>query len=150
MKSLRQFEREKEVRSMLDLSGTSWPVVPILDDYNVDRIEKSRKRDIDIFSLRDDTDGTTMAPENGDELYALDIQEKNASVHNFALYKYAVVMPAGDRDFAEICQHEELGILQIRDYMLQLGTALKCLHDQCKLSILQLSVPYSISDLFLF
>lgn len=132
MKSSSQFKKEIQVRETLDLSGTSWPVVPILDDYNVDRIEKSRRRDIDIISLRDEMaeDAISGAPENKDELYALDIQEKNTSVHNFAHYKYAVVMPAGDRDLGEISQHEELGILQIREYMLQVGTALQHLHDQ--------------------
>jgi hypothetical protein len=72
-------------------------VVPVLDHYSVDRIEASRRKDIDIMSLRDDMaeDAFSGAPENRDELYALDILEKNASVHNFALYKYAIVMPAG-------------------------------------------------------
>lgn len=134
MKNVRQFKREIEVRACLDLNSTRWPVVPILDHYNVDRIEASRRKDIDIISLRDDMaeDAISGAPENRDELYALDIQEKNASVHNFALYKYAVVMAAGDRDLGEICQHEELGILQIREYMLQVGTALQSLHGACK------------------
>ena len=134
MKSRLQFKRETEVRESLDLSGTTWPVVPILDDYSVDRIEASRKMDIDIMSLRDDMaeDAISGAPENSDELYALDILEKNASVHNFALYKYAVVLPAGDRDVGEICQHEEFGVLQIREYMLQIATALQHLHAACK------------------
>ena len=134
MKSRLQFKREIEVRESLDLSGTTWPVVPILDDYSVDRIEASRKKDIDIMSLRDDMaeDAISGAPENRDELYALDILEKNASVHNFASYKYAVVLPAGDRDLGEICQHEELGVLQIREYMLQIASALQRLHAACK------------------
>uniref|UniRef100_A0A7S4IR18 Protein kinase domain-containing protein n=1 Tax=Odontella aurita TaxID=265563 RepID=A0A7S4IR18_9STRA len=38
-------------------------------------------------------------------------------------------MPGGDRDLAEICTHEELGILQIREYMLQVAVALKRLHE---------------------
>jgi len=132
MKNINQFRREIDVRHDLKLSGPKWPVVPIFEDYNVDRIEKSRKRDIDTISMRDDVaeDAISGAPENKDELYALDIQEKNASAHNFALYKYAVVLPAGDRDLGEICQHEELGILQVRDYMIQVGTALKTLHDR--------------------
>eukprot|EP00548_Thalassiothrix_antarctica_P011370 CAMPEP_0194158066 /NCGR_PEP_ID=MMETSP0152-20130528/74556_1 /TAXON_ID=1049557 /ORGANISM="Thalassiothrix antarctica, Strain L6-D1" /LENGTH=2143 /DNA_ID=CAMNT_0038866995 /DNA_START=775 /DNA_END=7206 /DNA_ORIENTATION=- len=132
MKNAMQFKREIEVRDVMNLSSTSWRVVPILDDYNVDRIEASRRRDIDIISLRDEMaeDSISGAPENRDELYALDIQEKNASVHNFALYKYAVVLPAGDRDLGEICQHEELGILQIREYMLQVGLALRSLHAE--------------------
>ena len=134
MKNAFQFKREIEVRESLDLCGTTWPVVPVLDDYSVDRIEASRRKDIDIMSLRDDMaeDAISGAPENRDELYALDILEKNASVHNFALYKYAVVMPAGDRDVGEICQHEELGILQIREYMLHIGTAIQSLHAECK------------------
>ena len=132
MKTSKQFHREKDVRKPLDLSGSKWSVVPIFDDFNVDRIRESRKRDIHTISYRDDMaeDAIAGAPESKDELYALDIQEKNASVHNFALYKYAVVMPAGDRDLGEICQHEELGILQIREYMIQIGAALQCLHDQ--------------------
>eukprot|EP00547_Thalassionema_nitzschioides_P001793 CAMPEP_0194217596 /NCGR_PEP_ID=MMETSP0156-20130528/21718_1 /TAXON_ID=33649 /ORGANISM="Thalassionema nitzschioides, Strain L26-B" /LENGTH=2107 /DNA_ID=CAMNT_0038946687 /DNA_START=829 /DNA_END=7152 /DNA_ORIENTATION=+ len=130
MRNPRQISREIEVRERLGLSGKTWQVVPILENYNVDRIEASRRRDIDIISLRDEMaeDFISGAPENRDELYALDIQEKNASVHNFALYKYAVVLPAGDRDLGEICEHEELGILQIREYMLQVGTALESLH----------------------
>lgn len=134
MKNVHQFKRELEVRESLDLSNIKWPVVPVLDHYSVDRIEASRRKDIDIMSLRDDMaeDAISGAPENRDELYALDILEKNASVHNFALYKYAIVMPAGDRDLGEICQHEELGILQIREYMLQIGTALQSLHATCK------------------
>jgi len=130
MRNARQFQREIEVRESINFSGTTWSVVPILENYNVDRIEASRRRDIDIISLRDEMaeDFISGAPENRDELYALDIQEKNASVHNFALYKYAVVLPAGDRDLGEICEHEELGILQIREYMLQVGTALESLH----------------------
>jgi ankyrin repeat protein len=134
MKDVVQFRREIEVRASLNLSDTTWPVVPILDDYSVDRIDASRKKDIDIMSSRDDVaeDNISSAPENRDELYALDILEKNASVHNFALYKYAVVMPAGDRDLGEICQHEELGILQVREYMLQVGNALHSLHQAGK------------------
>lgn len=132
MKTSEQFHREKDVRKSLDLSGTKWPVVPILEDYSVDRIRLSRKRDIDTISFRDEVaeDAIAGAPESTDELYALDIQEKNASVHNFALYRYAVVMPAGDRDLGEISQHEELGILQIREYLFQIGTALQSLHEQ--------------------
>jgi serine/threonine protein kinase len=150
MKNVRQFKHEIEVRGALDLSGPTWPVVPILDHYNVDRIEASRRRDIDIMSLRDEMaeDAISGAPENRDELYALDIQEKNASVHNFALYKYAVVLPAGDRDLGEISQHEELGILQIREYMLQVGTALKCLHSEGMLLLLFLVLlSYLLSNI---
>ena len=134
MRSASQFRKEHEVRSALDVSATSWPVVPILDDYNVDRIEESRRIDIDNFSHTDKMaeDAISGAPGNKDELYALDIQEKNTTVHNFAHYKYAVVMPAGDRDLGEISQHEELGILQIREYMLQVGTALQHLHGKGK------------------
>jgi hypothetical protein len=76
MKNVRQFKHEIEVRESLDLCGTTWPVVPILDHYNVDRVEASRRKDIDIMSLRDDMaeDAISGAPENRDELYALDIQ----------------------------------------------------------------------------
>ena len=132
MKTSKQFHREKDVRKPLELSGTKWSIVPVFDDFNVDRIRESRKRDIHTISYRDEMaeDAIAGAPESKDELYALDIQEKNASVHNFALYKYAVVMPAGDRDLGEISQHEELGILQIREYMIQIGTALQSLHEE--------------------
>ena len=132
MKTAKQFHREIDVRKSLALSGVRWPVVPILDHYNVDRVHESRKKSIHTIPYRDEMaeNAISGAPESTDELYAVDIQEKNASVHNFALYRYAVVMPAGDRDLGEICQHEELGILQIREYMHQVGTGLLRLHEQ--------------------
>jgi hypothetical protein len=107
-------------------------VVPVFDDYNVDRIPVQRRKDIDTLSLRDNIAETEVFIENRDELYAIDIQEKNASVYNFALYKYAIVMPAGDRDLSEISQHEELGISEVKEYMRQVGTSLKELHSRGK------------------
>ena len=141
-----QFKREKTCRSKLRNSslnqdtygisdgGSDWSLVPVIEDYDVDRIKERMDR---TLSDAINTNGLTSAgrheyPDDKDELYSLDIQEKNASIHNFSLYKYALVMPGGDRDLAEICMHEELGILGIRHYMLQVAVALQRLHEHCK------------------
>ena len=117
----RQFERELSMRSKLELPVVDWPIVPILDDYNVDRIEevKQKKYSNDVIEniLQGHLSGHMV--NSKDELYLLDIQEKNTSIHNFSLYKYAVVMPGADKNFCDIFYHEDIGILQIREYMKQ-------------------------------
>ena len=105
-----QFEREKATRERIKFKGSDWPVVPILEDYNADRMEYSSK----------------------DALYAKDIKDKNESTHDMFRYKYALVLVGADRDLGEISVHESPNILQIREYMMQIGTAIQTLHRHCK------------------
>lgn len=103
-----QFERERAIRDILNMKGPDRPVVPILEDYDLDRM---------IYSPKD-------------ALYAKDIQEKNECSYDLFRYKYALVLTGADRDLAEIHLHESPEILQIRDYMSQVGNALQKLHEQ--------------------
>ena len=100
------------MREKIGIRGADWPVVPILEDYNVDRMEYSSK----------------------DALYAKDIQDKDESTYDMFRYKYALVLVGADRDLGEISVHESPDIIQTRDYMKQVGSALRVLHDHCKLT----------------
>ena len=70
-----------------------------------------------------------------DELFALHSIERNASISSFSLFRYAIVLPGGDRDLDAISQHEQLKIGQIRQYTLQVALALEHLHEnsECKI-----------------
>ena len=128
MKNELQFQRELSSRIRLNSSATNWSIVPIIESYNIDRIhETSQQENQDANLLK-----KNELMDNKDALYYMDIQEKNISVHNFCLYKYALVMPRGDKDLHEIFCHEDLGILQIREYTKKICVALEELHKVCK------------------
>ena len=137
MKHRSQFLREKAIRGRLDFLGPNFTVFPIIDDYDTDRIDKGNK------NRNTSPQSHWNLEDSKDALYKIDIHEQN-STHNFSLYKYALVMPRGDRDLAEIMQHEECDILTIKDHMHQIGTALKQLHDKCEIfRLLLLIATYS-------
>ena len=122
------------MRSKLNLPTAEWPIVPILDEFDVDRIKEGQTSNSTENGLKGGTNGAGACSK--DELYLLDVQEKNASIYNFSLYKYAVVMLGADKDLSDVFHHEELGILQIREYMKQIGIALMHLHDRGEVEII--------------
>ena len=128
MKNELQFQRELSSRIRLNSSATNWSIVPIIESYNIDRIHETSQQENQDANLLEKND----LLDNKDALYYMDIQEKNISVHNFCLYKYALVMPRGDKDLHEILCHEDLGIFQIREYTKKICVALEELHKVCK------------------
>ena len=81
-----QFQREISMRSKLNLPTAEWPIVPILDEFDVDRIKEGQTSNSTENGLKGGINGAGACSK--DELYLLDVQEKNASIYNFSLYKY--------------------------------------------------------------
>ena len=155
MRHRSQFELEVAARSRLDLaSGSNWFIAPILEDFDVDRIKKKRNRESTLRPPRTTPEGEyndyavpikgydtgsvstdNRGMDSKDELFALHSIERNASISSFSLFRYAIVLPGGDRDLDAISQHEQLKIGQIRQYTLQVALALEHLHEnsECKI-----------------
>lgn len=156
MRHRSQFELEIAARSSPDLaSGSNWCVAPILEDFNVDRVKRKNKLTSTLSPRRQEASAAPereysdyAVPMKGvdtgrmsindrgadckDELFALHTIERNASVSSFSLFRYAIVLPGGDRDLDAIAQHEQLNIGQIRQYSLQVALALEHLHEDCR------------------
>jgi len=124
MKHRSQFVREKAIRARLDFVEEDFAVFPIIDDYDIGRID-------------DSCEGRpTMSPyeihwkshDSKDALFKIDVHEKKYSKYNFSFYKYAIVMPRGDKTLSEIMLHEERDVLKVREHLYQIGTALQQLH----------------------
>ena len=155
MRHRSQFELEIAARSRLDLaSGSNWFIAPILEDFDDDRITKKRNRESTLRPPRTTPEGEyndyavpikgydtgsvstdNRGMDSKDELFALHSIERNASISSFSLFRYAIVLPGGDRDLDAISQHEQLKIGQIRRYTLQVASALEHLHEnsECKI-----------------
>ena len=118
-----RFMRELESRSRLNLSGENWSVPPVLVHYDVDRIHEKKKLSDTSMS----TQGSVL--DEKDKLYFQHILEKNAELESFSLYKYAIVLPGGDSDLEGIARHEDLTIVQIRDFIQQVASSLQNLHE---------------------
>ena len=149
MRHRSQFELEVAARSRLDLaSGSKWFIAPILEDFDVDRIKKKCKRESTLSPPRTTPEGeyndyavpikgydtgsvstNNRGMDSKDELFALHSIERNASIPFFSLFRYAIVLPGGDKDLDAISQHEQLKIGQIRQYTLQVALALEHLHE---------------------
>lgn len=155
MRHRSQFELEIAARSSPDpTSGSDWCVAPILEDFNADRVKRKNKMTSTLSPSRREASapegnysdyavpmkgvGTgkmsinDRGADSKDELFALHTIERNVSVSSFSLFRYAIVLPGGDRDLDAIAQHEQLNIGQIRQYTLQVALALEHLHEDCK------------------
>jgi len=158
MRHRSQFEHEIAARSRRGLaSGSNWSIAPILEDFDIDRAKTKKKltstisppsqqalapeEQYSVFAAPIKSHGTDSISINDrgmdskDELFALHMIERSASVSLFSLFRYAIVMPGGDRDLDAISQHEQLNIRQIRQYTLQVALALEHLHVNCKCKI---------------
>jgi len=126
MKHRTQFLREKIARARLDLSKSDWYVFPVIEDYDIDRVEESLSESMDTILPRTSWE----LAESKDNFFALDLQEMNHLGHDFSSYKYALVLPRGDRDFNDMAIHEELKVWEIRDLLLKVGNAVWELHQR--------------------
>jgi len=101
------FLREKAARKRLDLEVSDWPVVPILEDYDVDQ---GRSKDL---------------------LFARDLTEKKEAVpFDLGGYKYGIVLPKGERDLKGVWGEERPGILKVREFLSGVGNDIRRLHAQ--------------------
>ncbi len=145
MKNRRQFLREKVVRARLNLSNADWYIFPIIEDYDVDRIEdrdiSSRTFETNADSANDTQEASSFGRRNWtlndskDSIYAMDVVENYASGCNFSSFKYALVMPCGDKNLTEVLLHENLDGVEKRGLLQKVGEALNGLHSECKLKI---------------
>jgi len=138
MKHRIQFLREKVVRARLNSSKAKWCILPIIEDYDTDRVEQIDDNDISVDETNDEC--YTLLPNFGmrswtygdskDSMYANDVIENNTSSYDLSSFKYGLVLPRGDRDLADVLLHEQLKNREIKDMLLNVGTALKDLHNE--------------------
>jgi hypothetical protein len=134
IKDRTQYLREKEIRTRMGTSQFDRCVCPLLDDYDVDRLLSSNRTEngenrFHLGLLKSDEGSWDLPHEIKDALFADDIKDK-ASNHCLAAFRYALVLPKGDRDLAAIMCHEKSGILEVREYLSTIGRSLHKLHDE--------------------
>ena len=113
-----RFMRETLVRRDLDM-GAGWQVFPILEDYDIDRISNDSPTEISNLECKD-------------RLFLTQIKEKNSPFYDLSMYKYCIVLPRGDKNIEDIVRHEDMNIFKKREYMFQVGDALKMMHSKSK------------------
>jgi hypothetical protein len=111
MKHRAQFLREKVARARLNLSKSDWYVFPVVEDYDIDRVEDDENESIDEIWRSN----SWALSDSKDSFFALDLQEMNGLGYDFSSFKYALVLPRGDRDLNDMAIHEELGIWEVRE-----------------------------------
>ena len=127
MKHRTQFLREKVTRARLNISQSACFVLPVIEDYDVDRAEN-----VDIESADETTTRSGWLSDSKDNIFALDLQEMNSLGHDFSSFNYALVFPQGERDLHDFLVHEDLGVWKIRELAQKIGFALRELHERCK------------------
>ena len=136
MKNRTQFLREKVARARLNTSETDWCIFPIIEDYDVDRAEGVTQTLDTSTDSYDDQEwimnfGRTnwTCCDSKDSIYAMDVIENNVSGHDFSSFKYALVLPCGDKNLSDVLLHEDLDGVRIRDLLQKVGAAVSELHD---------------------
>ena len=142
MKSRCQFLREKVARVRINFSTGKWCALPIIEDYDIDRIEVRQDSSDRIIDVSDSVNIQEMSgfvqrkqdyDDSRDSIYAMDIIESNVSGQHLSSFKYALVLPCGRKNLEEILFHESPDTVEIRNILKKVGNAVKELHDGCKL-----------------
>lgn len=134
MKNRSRFLREKVVRARLSLSKENCCILPIIEDYDVDRVQHS-SASLDTSADSPDVHGSIVFGhkfwtfESKDSIYAMDVIENNVLGYDLSAYKYSLVLPSGDRNLEAMLSHENLDSVNTRDVLQSIGRALKELHD---------------------
>ena len=137
MRNRTRFLREKVVRARLSLSKDDCFIFPIIEDYDVDRVEDSSKTlDTSTGDSNDAHNSIIFGQrfwtfESKDSIYAMDVIENNVG-YDLSVFKYALVLPNGDRNLENILSHENLDCVNTRDILQSVGRAVKQLHDNGK------------------
>ena len=136
MRDRTQYLREKEIRTRIGTSQVDAYVCPLLDDYDVDRLSSSSSIEngedkFHVGLLKSNKGSWDLPHGNKDALFADDINDK-ACNHCLNTFRYALVLPKGDRDLAAIMCHEKTSILKVKEYLSKLGRSLHQLHDKGK------------------
>ena len=131
MKHRTQFLREKVTRARLNVSRSVSFVLPVLEDYDVDRAENDDNESADETVDRN----SWTLPNRKDNVFALDLQEMNSLGHDFSSFKYALVLPQGEKDLRDLLMHEEIGLWEIRELTHKIGIALRELHERRKYDV---------------
>lgn len=135
MKHRTQFLKEKVSRSRIKITKADCCVFPIIEDYDVDRAEKAegtqngsiKSVDVSLESLK------TISGDCKDSIFSMDVLENNILGQKFASFRYAIVLPLGDKDLAHVMLHEYRDGVETRNLLLQIGLAVQVLHNGGKL-----------------
>jgi len=125
---------KREIKMHMDYEGRGIAIVPVIEAMSAHR-----------------TDARS-------DLFARDLMQftwrLEASYFDLFKYKFARIMPAGDRNLDAIHRHENLSVVQIRDYMREIGRCLEQLHqsgvvhgDVKALNVVRLSNSMKLIDL---
>jgi ankyrin repeat protein len=135
MKNRTQFLREKVVRARISNLENDCYIYPIIEDFDVDRAEKTSKRlsneSVESYKVHE------SICDSKDGIYAMDISENNFAGLNFVSFKYAIVLPCGHKTLEDIMLHENPDGTEARNMLKTVGRTIKGLHDRCKFIFLR-------------